>query len=335
MRAFLIFAVLAALVAAGVMTFITKGSSTDRTAPGGRKGNHASKPKADTTLAKAAADSVIATGILSSFDNTEGARARTNRKALNELTAITKNTNSMLDTRSRMAAERMTRVSFAGKLGYASARDYFDDQKRVGRLFDQALGAEVNDSIQRADRAYANQHSSFTRALNRDQQGFGVAMKRRNVVGRLSNFSVKPSAVLKPSEFRPRVLSAIERGLRARFPGIIRKAAAKLGMKEIARAPGAALDGPLPFIETALVIWGLYDIGEGAMGLVTSATNEIASSISGEAKSIVSTRHGQVSNALIESEKLAKRERCHVLSAGLGRLLYPAKELEFTKRCAS
>lgn len=335
MKAFLLFAVLAALIAVGVMTLITYGSSTDRRAPGEGRVNDALKPGTKKALANAAVDSAIALGILSSFDNTEKARARTSRKALNELKAITKNTNSMLDTRARMAAERMTKLSFGSKLGWASARDYIDDQKRVGSLFDQALGVELDETMQHANKGYASQHSSFAQALNRDQEGFGARMRARSVVAPLSHFSAKPVPVFRPSEFRPRILSAVGRGLRTRFPGIIRKASMRVGMKELARAPGAALDGPVPLVDTALLIWGLYDIGDGAVGLVSSAKREIASSISIEAKSIVSHRHKQVSDALIESEKLAKSERCHILSTGLGPLLYPAKKLEFTKRCAS
>ena len=102
MRAFLLFVVLAALIAAGVMTFIPSRSSADRTASDGGKRNHASKSGAGKTAANAAVDSAIAAGILSSFDNTEVARARTNRKALNELKAITKSTESMLDVRARV-----------------------------------------------------------------------------------------------------------------------------------------------------------------------------------------------------------------------------------------
>ena len=325
---------MAVLLAAGAMTLFRDEPATDQ-APGRNQANDNANLSAQDTSAKLAVDGAIAGVLLSSFDNTEGARARTNRQTVNELRAINKNTDTILDLRARQAAERMTKLSFGSRLGWAGARDYIDDQKRVGSLFDQALGVELDETMQHANKGYASEHSSFAQALNRDQQGFGARMKARGVVAPLSHFSAKPSPVFRPSEFRPRILSAIARGLRTRFPGIIRKASTKVGMKELARAPGAALDGPVPLVDTALLIWGLYDIGDGAVGLVSSAKNEIASSISTEAKSIVSNRHKQVSDALIESEKLAKSERCHILSTGLGPLLYPAKKLEFTKRCAS
>jgi len=122
--------------------------------------------------------------------------------------------------------------------------------------------------------------------------------------------------------------------LRSRFPKVIQTASVKLGKKQAVKAPAAAFDGPLPFVESALLIWGLYDIAVGTAELRSDAQKEIAKTIALESNAIVLEADNRTAKQVLRAEALAHLQRCKGLDNALSGLLFPAREAELAQRCS-
>ncbi len=167
---------------------------------------------------------------------------------------------------------------FIPRVGLAYGLDLISDDNRVWTLFDEALGPGMDHEIDSADAGYSRQLDHHRQGLMGDQLRFGASIDRAmpsQSQGKIGPISPRGTKVKKPLgalNYRERIIASISSGLQKRYPGVLKHAAAKLGMKQAKRLPGAAIDGPLPVIELGLILWGLYDIAGSAASVWQSAT---------------------------------------------------------------
>lgn len=282
--------------------------------------------------AQVALDGAIAGRLLSSFDDTASKRGRAQASILNQLEAVRANTAKNIAPQAARAAETMVSVPFVGKLVWANGRDYFDDHNRAWTLFDHALGG-IGETLDQSDKAFSRHRNAYEKRLQHDQSEYMATLKSRPNAGpaNANLLPLRPQAGL--LNVKPRIMRQISKRLREKFPDAARRAASKLGKKQITKAPSAALDGPFPIVETALVVWGLYDVGDGAAALRREARTEVATTIAREGNAIATDRFNHLRSELTSAEKLARIERCKSLRAALSGLIFSAKGSEFAKRC--
>ena len=114
---------------------------------------------------------------------------------------------------------------------------------------------------------------------------------------------------------------------------MLKRGAVKFGIKEVARAPAAAVDGPIPVVETGLILWGLYDAVGSAASAWTAAEREIAAAAVEEVDGVA---HGQLDAAaqqLFAAEEEGRAARCAALAAALKPLAVARAAQDYGQRC--
>ena len=107
----------------------------------------------------------------------------------------------------------------------------------------------------------------------------------------------------------------------------------KLGIKEVARAPAAAVDGPIPIMETGLVLWGLYDVVGSAASAWTAAEREIAAAAVDEVDGLALGQLKAAAQQLYAAEEEGRAARCVALAAALKPLAVARAAQDYERRC--
>ena len=293
----------------------------------------------DAAAAQAALTAAAFTAVIKAFDDTDIVRNRAIRKARQELKSIRINTAQLASNEATRVAGRLAQPSMIPRLGYAYGMDLITEGDRVWTLFDEAMGPGMERVVENDAARYSKQLRVHRRELLKAQDRFGTELNHavaplgsRNMAA-LSPVSNKfPPFTLEP-KIQRRVLAAIWSRLRSRFPGALKRGAVKLGMKEVARAPGAAIDGPIPIVETGLVLWGIYDAVGSAAWAWTAARHQIAYAAADEVNGVAQSQLKAAAEQLFAAEKEGRDARCAALAAALKPLAVASKDQEYARRC--
>lgn len=131
-----------------------------------------------------------------------------------------------------------------------------------------------------------------------------------------------------------RILTAIWTRLRTTYPDMLRRGAVKLGIQEAKRVPGAAIDGPLPIVETGLIMWGLYDVAGSAASGWRAAQREIADATIAEADRAAQSQLESAAQQFYAIEKEGRVARCAALAASMESLSRGDQAQEYERRCS-
>ena len=226
----------------------------------------------------------------------------------------------------------MVSLPFASELAWETGSDYFNEDNRHWTLFDHALAA-TGETLEKADSAFAGQQSAHARQLQLDESRYWATMKSHDVAAPPT--VARPEARFKflQADVKPRIMKQVSAHLRTKFPKVIQEASIKLGKKQAVKAPAAAFDGPFPFVETALLIWGVYDVGVGAAELRSNAQKEVAKIIRMESNAIGLEADKHTTKQILRAEELAHLQRCKALNKALSGLIFPKREAELAQRC--
>jgi hypothetical protein len=218
--------------------------------------------------------------------------------------------------------------------------DVFAEGDRVWTLFDEAMGPGMAHIAENDANSYAKQLNHHRSDLLTTQAQFGAKINSAvEPLGR-EHFAFLPALsnqgleTPERSRTQKRILTAIWTRLRTRYPDMLRRGAVKLGIKEAKRAPGAAIDGPFPVVETGLILWGLFDVAGSAASGWRAAKSEIADASIAEADSAAQSQLETAAQQFYAIEKESRVARCAALAASLEPLSRGDKVKEYQRRCS-
>lgn len=294
----------------------------------------------EASLGEVALDAAVLSSLLAAFDKTELVRSHAIHKTRTDLKAIRINTGRLARREAPRLAQRMLHPTMIPRLGYAYGMDVFTEGDRVWTLFDEAMGPGMVHIAEIDADSYAKQLTHHRRDLLTSQAQFGAKInsaveplgrKHATSVPALSN---KGLMTPERSRTQKRILTAIWTRLRTRYPNMLRRGAVKFGIKEAKRVPGAAIDGPLPIVETGLIMWGLYDVAGTAASGWRAAHREIADATIAEADRAAQSRLESAAQQFYAIEKEGRVARCAALAASMELLSRGDKAQEYERRCS-
>lgn len=302
--------------------------------------NDIARQKADeAAAAQVALNAAVVASLLQAFDDSEIARRHAIKKTRQDLKSIRINTGLLARREAPRLANRLTHPTMLPRLGFAYGMDLIAYENRVWTLFDEALGPGMANIIDNDADSYSKQLTHHQHDLINSQARFGAKL----------NHAIKPLAPvasvsvprLSDSNFNSahrsgvqrRVLASIWSRLRTRYPAMLRRGAKKLGIKEAKRATVAAIDGPVPIIETGLILWGLYDVLGSAASAWRAAQTQITAAAIAEADGLAQRQLQAAAQQLFVAEQAGRGARCVALAAALKPLAGHSIQ-EYERRCA-
>ena len=277
-------------------------------------------------------DAAIATRLLTSFDDTSRNRSYATAQMRDELNAVRAKTTNLVAMHAARAANEMASLPFASKVVVANGRDYFDDHNRTWTLFDHAL-AGTGQTLDNAKTEIVHLRSVHMGDVKNAERPFWQAV-------RVGNVPEPPPVSMSTAEhldssnvFKQKIFKGLSRHMSTAFPNVFKKSSMNLAKKQFAKLPAAAFDGPLPVAESALLMWGLYDVATEAGALHGIAQREIAAAISSEANAIVNVWHARELSDVSNRQQVDHGKLCQALAQALNTLLFPSKGTEIAKRC--